>query len=92
MDRRFFQALGASLLDRTICSSAGAHGYKASPGNHGSVLTLRSERRGGGSRSLWLRLEENGDVAIEGPDLGPSVVQACGGSEYEWTVTIKAAE
>jgi anaerobic selenocysteine-containing dehydrogenase len=32
MDRRFFQALGASLLDRTICSSAGAHGYGATVG------------------------------------------------------------
>ncbi len=32
MDRRFFHALGASLLDRTICSSAGAHGFKATVG------------------------------------------------------------
>jgi anaerobic selenocysteine-containing dehydrogenase len=32
MDRRFFHALGASLLDRTICSSAGGHGYKATVG------------------------------------------------------------
>jgi anaerobic selenocysteine-containing dehydrogenase len=32
MDRRFFHALGASLLDRTICSSAGAAGYKATIG------------------------------------------------------------
>jgi len=32
MDRRFFHALGASLLDRTICASAGAHGFKATVG------------------------------------------------------------
>ncbi|HSD26295.1 MAG TPA: molybdopterin oxidoreductase family protein [Vicinamibacteria bacterium] len=32
MDRRFFHALGASLLDRTICSTAGAQGYKATAG------------------------------------------------------------
>jgi len=32
MDRRFFGALGASLLERGICSSAGAAGYKASLG------------------------------------------------------------
>jgi anaerobic selenocysteine-containing dehydrogenase len=32
MDRRFFGALGASLLERGICSSAGAAGYKASIG------------------------------------------------------------
>jgi anaerobic selenocysteine-containing dehydrogenase len=29
MDRRFFHALGASLLDRTICASAGAAGLKS---------------------------------------------------------------
>jgi anaerobic selenocysteine-containing dehydrogenase len=33
MDRRFFHALGASLLDRTICSSAGGHGFKATVGS-----------------------------------------------------------
>lgn len=32
MDRRFFHRLGASLLDRTICSSAGTVGYKATIG------------------------------------------------------------
>ena len=32
MDRRFFGALGASLLDRTICASAGAAGLKATVG------------------------------------------------------------
>ncbi|MFN0084362.1 MAG: molybdopterin-dependent oxidoreductase [Blastocatellia bacterium] len=32
MDRRFFHRLGASLLDRTICASAGAAGYRASIG------------------------------------------------------------
>jgi anaerobic selenocysteine-containing dehydrogenase len=32
MDRRFFHALGASLLGRTICATAGAHGFKATVG------------------------------------------------------------
>ena len=32
MDRRFFHALGASLLERTICASAGAAGYRATCG------------------------------------------------------------
>src|SRR3954467_9230142 len=35
MDRRFFHKLGASLLDRTLCSTAGKHGLKATLG--GSV-------------------------------------------------------
>lgn len=32
MDRRFFHKLGASLLDRTICASAGAAGYRVTIG------------------------------------------------------------
>src|SRR5882724_4494591 len=32
MDRRFFNKLGASLLDRTLCSSAGKQGLKATLG------------------------------------------------------------
>jgi anaerobic selenocysteine-containing dehydrogenase len=32
MDRRFFHRLGASLLDRTICSTAGKAGYMATIG------------------------------------------------------------
>ena len=35
MDRRFFHKLGASLLDRTLCSTAGKYGLKATLG--GSV-------------------------------------------------------
>src|SRR5207244_5097711 len=35
MDRRFFHRLGATLLDRTLCSSAGKFGLKATLG--GSV-------------------------------------------------------
>ncbi|HEX6320952.1 MAG TPA: molybdopterin oxidoreductase family protein [Burkholderiales bacterium] len=35
MDRRFFHRLGATLLDRTLCSSAGKYGMKATLG--GSV-------------------------------------------------------
>jgi anaerobic selenocysteine-containing dehydrogenase len=32
MDRRFFHRLGASLLDRTICASAGIEGYRITVG------------------------------------------------------------
>ncbi|MBL8423925.1 MAG: molybdopterin oxidoreductase family protein [Candidatus Accumulibacter phosphatis] len=32
MDRRFFHCLGAAQLDRTICASAGAMGYRATIG------------------------------------------------------------
>ena len=38
LDRRFFQRLGASLLDRTICASAGSLGYEytVGPGRYGA--------------------------------------------------------
>jgi anaerobic selenocysteine-containing dehydrogenase len=32
MDRRFFHKLGASQLDRSICSAAGSHGYRYTMG------------------------------------------------------------
>lgn len=32
MDRRFFHRMGASLLDRTICATAGSVGYRATNG------------------------------------------------------------
>lgn len=38
MDRRFFNALGASVLEQTICNSAGNTGWKYTMGaNHGTV-------------------------------------------------------
>lgn len=37
MDRRFFNALGSSLLDRTICNSAGTAGWKATMGFNGGT-------------------------------------------------------
>ena len=41
MDRRFFHKLGASLLDRTLCSSAGKYGLKATLGG---VVGMDPER------------------------------------------------
>lgn len=37
MDRRFFNALGSSLLERTICNSAGTSGWKATMGFNGGT-------------------------------------------------------
>ncbi|MDQ1144256.1 anaerobic selenocysteine-containing dehydrogenase [Bacillus sp. SORGH_AS 510] len=37
MDRRFFHQLGASQLDRTICSSAGSVGYSYTMGNSSGI-------------------------------------------------------
>src|SRR6185503_19330761 len=58
------------------------------------MLTLRSERDENGLHSLSLCFEENGDVKIEGQDLGPCVTAWFGEDyrEYEWTITISAAD
>jgi hypothetical protein len=56
------------------------------------VLCLRGQRDGRDSRSLWLRLSENGELTIEGQDLGPTVEKYWGGPEYEWDIRIKAAD
>ncbi|KGE20326.1 molybdopterin-containing oxidoreductase family protein [Paenibacillus wynnii] len=37
MDRRFFNALGSSLLDQTICNSAGTTGWRATMGFNGGT-------------------------------------------------------
>jgi anaerobic selenocysteine-containing dehydrogenase len=45
MAARFFHKLGASLLDRTICSSAGAAGLNASAGRGGADLEFAQESK-----------------------------------------------
>lgn len=44
MDRRFFNKLGASRLERTICSAAGGQGYKLAYGQLRSFNPLDSEK------------------------------------------------
>lgn len=80
------------VLGSCLKGSNPALGQTVSPLDHGSSRTLRNESRGEDWRSLWLGLNENGDVTIAGQDLGPSVAQSWGDSEYEWAITIKAAD
>lgn len=51
MDRRFFHRLGASLLDRTICATAGSHGLKATLG--ASVGMDPEEIKGANLILIW---------------------------------------
>ena len=59
-----------------------------------SSVTLRKERTPTDTRSLWAELSENGDLTIEGQDLGKEVEAfwGAGNTEYEWTITIRAAD
>ena len=58
-----------------------------------STVILRDTRDADGTRYLVARLEPNGDLVIEGQDLGNGVEQALGGGvrEYEWAWTLRAA-
>jgi hypothetical protein len=86
-------ALGIWLvLGSRLKTSNPALGQTVSPVDRGSSRTLRNESHGADSRCLWLALQENGDVIIQGQDLGTSVSRSWGGSEYEWAITIKAAD
>lgn len=68
MDRRFFHALGASQLDRTICSSAGAAGLQITLGSrlgtdveafaHSEVIILWGTNPITSNLHLWSRCQE----------------------------------
>ena len=58
LDRRFFHALGACLLDRTICSTAGGEGYKATL-READRLRSRGRRRRAADRLLGLEHREH---------------------------------
>ena len=54
------------------------------------TVTLREARDGADTRSLHARLDAQGNLCIEGHDLGPTVSGLLGGSEYEWAISVAA--
>ncbi len=57
------------------------------------TITLRQEHSEKDTWSLCATVEENGDLIIEGQDLGPSVERFWGAglTEYEWDIKVRAA-
>ncbi len=57
-----------------------------------TAITLREDHTGHDVRRLWARVDANGDLLIEGQDLGPGVASfwGAGSSEYEWIITVRA--
>ena len=53
---------------------------------------LRDIRDSGGSRHLKASIKPNGDLVIEGQDLGPAVEEFFGVMEYEWAWTVAAKD
>lgn len=57
-----------------------------------SPVVLRNERSPGNLRHLSARYSSDGDLVIEGQDLGDAVRTAFGYQEYEWVWTIARTE
>jgi len=55
-------------------------------------VVLRNERTERGVRYLGAKYAENGDLLIEGQDIGDEVKSIFGYIEYEWSWTIKSAD
>jgi hypothetical protein len=55
-------------------------------------VTLRSERRAKNTYSLWAYIDANGNLHVDGQDLGPVTEPVSGDGEYEYFKTIAAAD
>lgn len=55
-------------------------------------VVLRRVSEPGNSRTLTATLAENGDLVIEGQDLGDEVERIFGMREYEWIWTVRARD
>lgn len=54
-------------------------------------IVLRDEKTANGSRSVCARIAPEGDLIVEGHDLGKGVDSLLDYREYEWTITIASA-
>ncbi len=66
-------------------------GDREVPMSDGDEIELRNERDGDDRRRLWARVDEHGDVHIDGQDLGPATRPVSNDGEYEWFQVIRAA-
>ena len=55
-------------------------------------VSLRNTSDAGGLRYLDTSIQPNGDLLIEGQDLGPAVEEFFGVREYEWKWTVAAED
>ncbi len=56
------------------------------------TVVLRNTRDAQGTRYLEASINAEGDLVIEGQDIGPGVEEFFGVSEYEWAWTISARD
>jgi hypothetical protein len=60
--------------------------------SNGRRVQLRYERDGPDSRFLWAYLDDQGNLHIDGQDLGPKTAPVGDDGEYEWFKTIRAED
>jgi hypothetical protein len=53
---------------------------------------LRSERSGDDERYLWAYVDDDGNLHIDGQDLGPATAPVSNDGEYEWFQTVGAGD
>jgi hypothetical protein len=58
--------------------------------NETRQVTLRDERSGTDSRHLVAHLDDDGNLHIDGQDLGPGTAPVSNDGEYEWLEKISA--
>ena len=51
----------------------------------GNKVTLRSERSGRDVRTLWAHVDVDGNLHVDGQDLGPRTAPVSVDGEYEWS-------
>jgi hypothetical protein len=56
------------------------------------TVTLRDERGGSDRRNLWAYVDADGNLHIDGQDIGPGTAPVSDDGEYEWFQTIAAAD
>lgn len=54
----------------------------------GRRVTLRDERQGADTRRLWASLDDEGNLHLDGQDLGPATASVSDDREYQWFRTI----
>ena len=61
-------------------------------GRVGRIVTLRHEVDGPDTRHLWAHVDQEGNLHIDGQDLGPKTAIVSADGEYEWFQTIDRSE
>jgi hypothetical protein len=89
--REAFEVLQAEGTQQTAAQSNGQI-ETGDNGTTGKRVVLRNVEDAQGTRHLQASLKREGDLVIEGQDLGAGVKSALGVYEYEWAWTIRAAD